>query len=125
MLGLCSGCSGPNGDLPAPYRRVTVPVERLAEPAARAAGRRLYTAHCAICHGERADGRGRRRAAFARAPADFTQPSWRRSVTPRRVYFTIREGLRGTPMPSWKGNLSAEATWELTAYLLSVAEQGP
>jgi mono/diheme cytochrome c family protein len=125
MLGLCSGCSGPDGDLPAPYRRLEVPVERLADPAARERGRGLYRAHCALCHGERADGHGRRRAAFVRPPADFTQRAWRRSVTPRRVYFSVREGLRGTPMPAWKATLSEEQAWDVTAYLLAVAEPGP
>jgi mono/diheme cytochrome c family protein len=125
MLGLCSGCSGRDRDLPVPYRSVAVPVERLTDPTTRAAGRTLYLTHCALCHGLRADGHGSRRSAFARPPADFTRPSWRQRTTPRRVYFVVREGLHGTPMPAWKGTLNEDDTWAVTAYLLSVAERGP
>jgi mono/diheme cytochrome c family protein len=60
-----------------------------------------------------------RSAGFAKAPADFTDPFWRRRVTPRRVFFVIREGVRGTPMPAWSG-LSKDETWDLVAYLLSL-----
>jgi mono/diheme cytochrome c family protein len=45
-------------------------------------------------------------------------------MTPRRVYYVIREGIRGTPMPAWK-TLDAEQTWDLVAYVMSVAELGP
>jgi mono/diheme cytochrome c family protein len=122
MLGLCSGCSAPDGDLPVPYRRVAVPVERLADPAARARGRALFLTHCAICHGERADGRGRRRSAMTRPPADLSRPEWRRRTSPRRLFFVVREGLRGTPMPAWKGTLDADQTWDVVAYLRSLPE---
>jgi mono/diheme cytochrome c family protein len=37
------------------------------------------------------------------------------------VFFAIREGRRGTPMPSWKA-LSEEDAWNLTAYVLSLGE---
>ena len=32
-------------------------------------------------------------------PRNFTDPEWRRQTTPRHVFFAIREGLAGTPMP--------------------------
>jgi mono/diheme cytochrome c family protein len=35
------------------------------------------------------------------------------------VYFAIREGVHGTPMPAWK-SLDEDATWDLVAYVLSV-----
>jgi mono/diheme cytochrome c family protein len=96
-----------------------VPEARLRSPEAVTRGRALFAEDCVLCHGERADGRGRRAAGFAKAPADFTDPAWRRRVTPRRVFFVIREGLHGTPMPSWKW-LSEDESWDLVAYVLSV-----
>jgi high-affinity iron transporter len=95
--------------------------ERLHSAAARERGRRLFLAHCALCHGERGDGHGMRSAGFAKPPANFTDPAWRRRSTPRRVFFAIREGLRGTPMPSW-ASLSDEEAWDLAAYVLSLGE---
>ena len=115
----CTACRGVDSDLPPAYRHVPVPEARLRSAEARARGKALFAANCVLCHGERGDGHGRRSAGFAKAPADFTDPAWRRRVTPRRVFFVIREGLRGTPMPSW-GFLSEDETWDLAAYVLSL-----
>jgi mono/diheme cytochrome c family protein len=115
----CTACSGPDSSLPEGYRRIGVPEARLRSPEALARGRALFAANCALCHGERGDGHGMRSAGFAKAPADFTDPFWRRSATPRHVFFVIREGIRGTPMPAWS-SLSEEEAWDLVAYLLSL-----
>ena len=115
----CTACSGVDSDLPAAYRRVAAPEARLRSPEARERGRALFSANCVLCHGERGDGHGRRSSGFAKAPADFTDPAWRRRATPRRVFFVIREGLHGTPMPSWSF-LSEAETWDLAAYVLSL-----
>ncbi|HUL77280.1 MAG TPA: cytochrome c [Vicinamibacteria bacterium] len=115
-----TACRGKDGDLPPAYRGVTVPRERLVSPEARARGQALFAANCALCHGERGDGHGKRAAGFAKAPANFTDPYWRRQATPRRVFFVIREGLRGTPMPAWSF-LSEDETWDLAAYVLSLS----
>ena len=115
-------CNGRDADLPAPYRSVEVPRSRLASVASRGRGRRLFLEHCALCHGVEADGRGVRREGFSSPPRDFTDPDVRRRVSPRRMFFEIREGVRGTAMPSWK-SLSEGETWDLVAYLRSVAPE--
>jgi mono/diheme cytochrome c family protein len=117
-----SACSGRDADLPPDYRRVEVPESRLRSAEARARGRALFQAHCVLCHGPRADGRGTRREGLSVAPADFTDPAWRRRTSPRRIYFVIREGVRGTPMPGWKA-LDESETWDLVAYVMSVGER--
>jgi mono/diheme cytochrome c family protein len=116
-----TACRGVDSDLPAPYGRVAVPVARLGSPEAIARGRALFLANCVLCHGERADGRGQRAVGFSKAPANFTDAGWRQRVGPRRVFFVIREGLHGTPMPSWKA-LSEDESWDLVAYVLSVSQ---
>lgn len=116
-----AGCEAGDPGLPPRYRRIEVPEARLASADAWARGRTLFLEHCALCHGVRADGRGVRREAFGRPPADFTQLSWQSRTSARRAFFVIREGVRGTAMPSWKSLEEAEA-WDLVAYLRRAAE---
>ena len=120
MSFVSSACSGPDAKLPEPYRRIAVPTEQLESPQARARGRALFLEHCALCHGERADGRGIRQQALSTPPRDFTDRAWSERTTPRRVFYVIREGSAGTPMPAWKA-LDDGQIWDLTAYLLSVS----
>jgi mono/diheme cytochrome c family protein len=124
-LGLAAlACSGPDADLPPPYRNLTVSRERLTSREAQERGRLLFREHCALRHGVAADGRGQRREGFARPPRDFTSTQWRRSTTPRQVFFAVREGKRGTAMPSWRA-LDDDDLWDLTAYVVSLARSGP
>jgi mono/diheme cytochrome c family protein len=117
-----SGCDR-GAAVPARYRTLAVPDATLASAESRARGRALYLEHCALCHGERADGRGQRRAALSTAPADFTSRAWRAGTTPRRLYAVIHGGVRGTAMPAWR-TLGDDEIWSLVAYLLAVSEQG-
>lgn len=119
---LCSACN--EARLPAPYRDLEVPQDRLASLDSRRNGRRVFIENCAICHGVNADGRGVRRHSLSSRPVDFTRPDWRRRSSPRRVYYVVREGVRGTPMPAWKA-LEPEETWDVVAYVLSVSGTGP
>ena len=114
------GCGDVDRDLPREYRRVDVPDALLASAAARMRGGTLFRQYCALCHGERGDGQGARREGLTSSPRDFTDRRWRESTSARHVFFAIREGLRGTPMPSWKA-LSERDGWEMTAYVLSLA----
>lgn len=117
-LALWACDAGPPADAPAP----PVPHARLASAEARERGRQLFLRHCALCHGERGDGVGRRRNLSSR-PQDFTDPSWRRRVTPTEVYLVIRDGRRRTAMAGWK-IFGEDQIWDLVAYILSIAEEG-
>ena len=81
----------------------------------------MFVQSCALCHGERGDGHGLRREGLTRPPRDFTDPGWRQLTSPRRVFFAIREGVKGTAMPAWR-NLSEQDAWDLTAYVLSLGK---
>ena len=109
-------------DLPRAYRRVEVPANVLESAGAQARGRALFLEHCALCHGKLGDGHGERTEGLTRAPRDFTNADWRRSTSPRRVFFAIREGIAGTPMPQWK-SLSEEDAWDMAAYVLLLGRE--
>lgn len=83
------------------------------------AGRTVYQANCAICHGPRAKGDGP--AAFTLNPRPFDlQVHVPRHAT-GEVYHWISEGVPGTGMPAWKDRLTAEERWQIIRYLDALA----
>ncbi len=112
-------CRGnPDRDLPAEYRDIAVPREVVDSPASRAKGAEVFSMHCAFCHGSAGNGHGVRASFLSTAPRDFTDRAWQKRTTDRHIYFAIREGVRGTPMPSWR-SLSETETWELVGVIRS------
>ena len=105
-------------DLPAAYRHLRVPEGLLQSSDARRRGEQLYRQNCVLCHGVGLDGHGARHEGFAQPPRNFTDAAWRQSTSPRRVFYALREGLRGTAMPAWK-SLGEQDTWDLVAYVLA------
>jgi mono/diheme cytochrome c family protein len=108
--------------MPRDYRHLAPSDDHLAAPAARDRGRTVFLMNCAICHGERGDGAGPRQEGLTARPRDFTNPAWRAAITPERVVFTIREGLRLTSMPSWP-TLTDDEVRDVAAYVLSLGER--
>ena len=120
-----SACSAEEADTSAiDYTHVEVPLERLSTKDARERGRALFMQKCALCHGQHADGNGVRSKGLSGKPADFTNPDWRAAATPRFVFRIVSEGKRGTSMPAWP-TLTQDQKWDVVAYVLSVAEEGP
>lgn len=118
-----SACSAEESEYARNYGELEVPLSRLSSDEARERGRELFRDKCALCHGKRGDGNGVRSSALSRRPPDFTNPGWRQSTTPREVFKLVSEGKRGTSMPAWP-TLSDDQTWDLVAYVLSLAEGG-
>lgn len=119
-----SACNARDDASASDFSEVQVPIERLASDDARARGRALYRNKCALCHGERADGNGVRSKGLSGKPINFQNKEWRASTEPLALFDILSEGKRGTSMPAWP-TLSAEEKWDLIAYVLSVAEDGP
>lgn len=115
-----AGCRAREAGLPGRYGTVPVPEAMLAVPETVVRGGKLFAANCAICHGVRGDGNGLRKEGLDPPPRDFTNSDWRKQTSPRRVFFVIKEGERGTAMPSWKF-LSDDDTWALVAYVRSIS----
>lgn len=74
-------------------------------------GARVYTARCAQCHGAEGAGNGTAASQFAVAPTNFRRqrPSLAASLR------TLRNGIEGSPMAPWPGELS-EAELSAVAY---------
>jgi len=74
-------------------------------------GSRVYAARCAQCHGEKGAGDGSAAGQFPMAPTNFQtqRPSLAASLR------ALRNGVEGTPMAPWTGELS-EAELSAAAY---------
>jgi mono/diheme cytochrome c family protein len=82
----------------------------LKDPKAIAAGHELFLAkQCAHCHGP--DGKGGINLA-------------RRELDPKGVFQSITDGREksGLRMPAWRGVMSDEDIWKVTAYVLSISQ---
>lgn len=81
-------------------------------------GRALFQRHCALCHGERGDGHGRRRN-LSKPARDLTDTTWQHTVGPRDVFRTIRDGVPSSPMAAW-AIFSEDQIWDLVAFIDSL-----
>jgi mono/diheme cytochrome c family protein len=95
----------------------------LRTPEVLSEGAQLFFTHCSQCHGEKADGKGTIHRQLSSKPVDFTDKDWRAEVSPRWVYYIIREGRKHTAMAGSARRLDDESCWKLAAFVLSVAEQ--
>ncbi|MGB5266341.1 MAG: cytochrome c [Polyangiales bacterium] len=118
------GCSAKVNSSAVDYDEVEVPAAQLSSDEARARGRALFKAKCALCHGERADGNGVRSKGLSGKPLNFGSKDWQSNTSAIAVFEVLSEGRRGTSMPAWP-TLSEAQKWDLIAYVLSVAEDGP
>ena len=76
-------------------------------------GAALFQAHCSYCHGVRGEGgRG----------ADLTAGEYRMGGSDRDLFKTIRNGVPGSEMPSFR--ISDEEVWKVAAYVKRLGSQG-
>jgi high-affinity iron transporter len=93
-----------------------VPAGLLDSAAAQQAGAELFAANCAICHGARGDGHGRRQESMVPPPANLTLPPWSDRPDAARTFLVIRDGVPGTAMAAWP-TLSDEQIWQIVAHI--------
>jgi copper transport protein len=81
-----------------------------------------YQQHCAACHGVEGRGDGPAGLALSPRPADFGDGHL--AIHPDGdLYYWIRNGIEGTPMPAFGEQLSSEDTWHLVNYLRRLSAQ--
>jgi mono/diheme cytochrome c family protein/plastocyanin len=97
------------------------------------AGRELFAANCAACHGEKGAANGvfanqlaagstiqdanQSTGEHTQRPANFTDPSVMLSASPAHLQGKIIRGGMGTGMPSWGAIFTEDQTWALISYL--------
>jgi len=61
------------------------------------AGEQLYRGYCAVCHGEKGDGRGIAAPSFGGKIADFTNPDYWKKTDDRKMVSVILKGQGRMP----------------------------
>jgi copper resistance protein D len=105
---------------PTTYLRPAVPYNALSI----ANGLGLYHEHCATCHGAEGYGDGPAAASLRPRPADLTAKHTA-DHTAGDIFWWLTHGKKGTAMPGFQEQLSAEERWDVINFIrtLSAAEQ--
>ena len=94
----------------APDRASARPNPLQSDPDAVPAGAKLFSLHCAQCHGERAQG-------SHRAPSLLARPV--RQATPGTLFWVVTNGVVRRGMPVWS-KLPEPQRWQIVRYLKSL-----
>jgi mono/diheme cytochrome c family protein len=96
--------SGPLNPLPSDEATIT-------------AGRLLYQANCAACHGVNGKGDGPMALGLRPGPSDFTQHMPAGKHTDGQVYLWIKDGYPQSAMPAWGQRLNDQQIWQLVTFI--------
>lgn len=102
---------------PASADAIVNPVKGNAD--ATAAGKKIYDANCAICHGMKGMGDGVAAAGLAKPPANHTSQAVQK-LTDGALFWMITNG--NAPMPSYKATYSEVQRWQLVNYIRTLAK---
>lgn len=80
-----------------------------------AAGEPLYRGYCAVCHGEKGDGRGIAAPSFGGRIADFTNPEYWKKTDDKKIVTVILKGQGRMPAQS----VSHEEAGTIVEYMKS------
>jgi putative copper resistance protein D len=80
-----------------------------------ARGASVFARNCAICHDPRGHGDGPAAGSLAIKPANLTEHAFHHRVGD--LFWWVKEGIAGTPMPSFKSRLSDTQIWDVINFL--------
>jgi len=107
------------------------PVEEPAKPVASnsdmdadtAAGKAIFDVQCSSCHGEKGAGDGVASAALNPKPRNYKADAkeWKNGKTEAGIQKTLTEGIKGSPMVSFK-HLGEDGIKKVTKYVLHLSK---
>jgi mono/diheme cytochrome c family protein len=86
-------------------------------------GKKVFTTQCALCHGEKGDGKGDLATEMKLNLPDFTKPDALAGRTDGELFSIITTGK--DPMPSQKGRMPDQQLWNLVNYLRALGGKVP
>lgn len=84
-------------------------------------GRKLFLQNCAVCHGEKGDGKGPAAAALKTPPANFLDSKHSSIYGPGEKYWIISNGSGSTGMPSF-AQFTPVQRWNLVNHILQLQQ---
>ncbi len=117
----------------AAYANAHIPTHVWTDPKMLAKGKEIFTAKCALCHGEKGDGKGPGSVNLPLKPADLTDAKMVAEMPGNFWLWRVSEGglvepfrSKGSAMPAWKGELSMNDRWAVIAYAHTLSgHRGP
>jgi mono/diheme cytochrome c family protein len=86
-------------------------------------GKKIYATQCALCHGEKGDGKGELAADMKLDLPDFTNPDALKDRTDGELFALIGTGK--DPMPGQGGRMTDQQRWNLVNYLRALSGKQP
>lgn len=80
-------------------------------------GEKLYDSHCAVCHGDKGDGKTWVSETLDPKPQNFTDPKASKTLTKKRMMQSITNGREGTAMQPFKTQLSKDEIELIVDYI--------
>ncbi len=84
-------------------------------------GKKLYGYQCAMCHGEKGDGKTELAETMKLKVKDYSNPEALKDFTDGMLNYIIEKG-KGQ-MPSQEGRMSANQKWNMINYIRSLAKK--
>jgi mono/diheme cytochrome c family protein len=86
-----------------------------------AAGKKLYDAQCASCHGTTGKGDGRGGAMLKPPPSDLTDSEWKHGDSDGAIVVVLRDGIEQTSMRGYGGRIPETELWNIVNYVRTLA----
>jgi len=100
------------------FMAVPVAVQK-SIPDTTSLGHDLYTAHCAVCHGDKGNTAVWARNGLQPPPRDFTAPAAKQDLSLERMLTSVTYGRPGTAMMPFQGRLNEAQILAVVAYVRS------
>jgi len=107
-------------------KQATNPVNTVeADATSLAAGKKLFAANCASCHGETAQGDGKAGATLNPKPANLADATWAHGSSDGEILAVIRDGIKDTGMKAFASRMTVRQMRDVVNDLRRIGPDTP